>query len=418
MPMPLKEIRRRDFLGLAGLAATATAVPMLAGCGSGGSAGGSSPIKLGLVIHKTGPFADTGRMMHIGAQIAVDEINAAGGVASLDGAKIQLVEEDGGATVDSSISAMNRALSEGIVCGIGTGISSPTIAVTELAERRKIPWTTVSFADAITTRGFKYTFATSPKTSEFTKLFCEAIDSLAKTAGKSVTRIGIVAGVNDVAIQGAKQIRETFAKQYGWMIVMDETVPEGSLKDAAPIVSKISSTKPQLLFVGPAISDITLISKGQVEQGLVPVPWVLSGAPFLSGAFVQALGADAADGIFAVAASGVFKGEASTIADKVRAAGDKYPQEYHLSTYAEVHLLAQAIDRAKSRDTAAIRDQMAKTDIKGGVASVWPAQRMRFGEDGRAVDRQAAMVQWQKDKTLTVFPQNLADGNSIWPTFA
>lgn len=416
--MPLKEIRRRDFLGLAGLAATATAVPALAGCGSGGGAGGSGPIKLGLVIHKTGPFADTGRMMHIGAQIAVDEINKAGGIKSLDGATIQLVEEDGGGTVESSISAMNRALSEGIVAGVGTGISSPTIAVTELAERRKIPWTTVSFADQITDRGFKYTFATSPKTSEFTRLFCEAVDVLAKSDGKSVTKIGIIAGVNDVAVQGAKQIREIFAKQYGWQIVMDETVPEGSLKDAAPLVSKISSTKPQLLFVGPATGDIALISKGQVEQGLVPVPWVLSGAPFLSGAFVQALGASAANGTFAVAASGVFKGEASEIAEKVKAAGDAYPQEYHLSTYAEIHMLAQAIDRAKSRKGEAIRDEMAKTDLKGGVSSVWPAQRMRFGPDGRAVDRQAAMVQWQNDKTLTVFPENLADGKTVWPTFA
>ncbi len=416
--MPLKEIRRRDFLGLAGLAATATAVPALAGCGSGGGAGGSGPIKLGLVIHKTGPFADTGRMMHIGAQIAVDEINKAGGIKSLDGATIQLVEEDGGGTVESSISAMNRALSEGIVAGVGTGISSPTIAVTELAERRKIPWTTVSFADQITDRGFKYTFATSPKTSEFTRLFCEAVDVLAKSDGKSVTKIGIIAGVNDVAVQGAKQIREIFAKQYGWQIVMDETVPEGSLKDAAPLVSKISSTKPQLLFVGPATGDIALISKGQVEQGLVPVPWVLSGAPFLSGAFVQALGASAANGTFAVAASGVFKGEASEIAEKVKAAGDAYPQEYHLSTYAEIHMLVQAIDRAKSRKGEAIRDEMAKTDLKGGVSSVWPAQRMRFGPDGRAVDRQAAMVQWQNDKTLTVFPENLADGKTVWPTFA
>ena len=416
--MPLTEIRRRDFLGLAGLAATAAAVPMLASCGSGGAATGSGPIKLGLVIHKTGPFADTGRMMHIGAQIAVDEINQAGGIKSLGGATIQLVEEDAGATVESSISAMNRALSGGIVAGVGTGISSPTIAVTELAERRKVPWTTVSFADQITDRGFKYTFATSPKTTEFTKLFCDAIDALAKADAKSVKKIGIIAGVNDVAVQGAKQIRETFAKQFGWEIVMDETVPEGSLKDAAPLVSKISSTKPQLLFVGPAIGDIALISKGQVEQGLVPVPWVLSGAPFLSGAFVQALGAEAANGTFAVAASGVFKGEAGQIADKVRAAGDQYPQEYHLSTYAEIHLLAQAIDRAKSRDTQAIRDEMAKTDLKGGVASVWPAQRIRFGDDGRAVDRQAAMVQWQQSKTLTVFPESLSDGKSIWPTFA
>lgn len=410
-------MQRRQFLGLAAAAAATSAAPGLAGCAKD-AASGSGPIKLGLVIHKTGPFADTGRLMNIGAKLAVDEINKSGGIKSLGGTKIEIVEEDGGATVESAISAMNRALSRGILVGIGTGISSPTLAVTELAERRRIPWTTVSFADEITDRGFKYVFATSPKTSEFTALFSQAIDKLAGADGKSVKRIGIIAGVNDVAVDAAKQIRETYADKYGWEIVMDETVPEGSLKDAAPVVSKISSTKPQLLFVGPAIGDIALISKGQVEQNMVPVPWVLSGAPFLSGAFVEALGPNAANGTFAVAASGVFKGESETIADKVRAAGDNYPQEYHLSTYAEVYLLTQAINRAKSRDTAKIRDELAKTDMKGGPASVWPAQRMRFGPDGRALDRQATLVQWQDDKTVTVYPQDLADGKPIWPTFA
>ncbi|MEP9382951.1 ABC transporter substrate-binding protein [Nocardioides cheoyonin] len=410
-------MRRREFLGLAGAAVASTLAGSLTSCGSAGSAG-SGPIKIGLVVHKTGPYADTGRMMSMGAKLAVDAINSAGGIKSLGGNKIQLVEEDAGATVESAISAMNRALSQGIIAGVGTGISSATIAITELAERRKITWTDVAFADELTDRGFKYTFATSPKTSEFTNLFSEAIDTLAQTAHVDVTRIGIIAGINDVAVQAAKEIKSTYADKYGWSVVLDETVPEGSLKDAAPLVSKIASSQPQLLFVGPAISDIALISKGQVQQGMTPVPWVLSGAPFLSGAFVDALGAKAANGTFAVAASGVYKGESRKIADKIRAAGDDYPQEYHLSTYAEFFLLADAMERAKSRDSTKIRDAMAETDMRGGPASVWPAQRMRFDEDGRAVDRQAALVQWQQTKTVTVYPEQLATGKTIWPTLA
>jgi branched-chain amino acid transport system substrate-binding protein len=399
--------------------AVAATLAAVVGCGSGGTGSGNDPVKIALVVHKTGPFADTGRMSEIGVKLAVKEINAAGGIKALGGAKLQLVEEDAGATVDTATQAMSRALNQGLTAGIGTGISSSTVAATELAERRRVPWITVSFDDAITSRGFKFVFATSPKTSEFTDLWAQAVSALSQQAGQTIQRVGIIAGTNIVAVNAAKQVRSTYAKKYGWNIVMDQTIEEGSLSDATSVVNKIRATKPQLLLVGPAIGDIQKISRKEVEQGMTPVPWVLSGAPFLSGAFVDALGPQAVNGTFAVAASAVFKGpEQETLAGKIRAAGDQFPQEYHLSDYSHVYILRDALERAKSRDPQKVRDALAKTDLKGGAASSWPSQRMRFDPTGRAVDRQAVLVQWQDGKTKTVYPPNLAEAKTIWPTVA
>jgi branched-chain amino acid transport system substrate-binding protein len=404
------------------LAVVAVAALLAAGCGSGGSGGGSSgsedPIKIGLVVHKTGPFADTGRMEEIGAKIAVDEINKAGGIKSLGGAKLELVVEDAGASVATAVAAANRALSAGVVAGEGTGISSTTLAVTEVAERRRIPWVTVSFEDGITERGFKYVFATSPKTSEFTDLWANAIEELAGQSNVKIDRVGIVAGTNAVAVTAAQQLRDTYAPKYNWDITMDQSIEEGSLQDATPVVNQIRDANPQLLLVGPAIGDIQKISRKEVEQGVTPVPWVLSGAPYLSGAFVQALGADAVNGTFAVASAAPFAGQ-DELANKVRAAGDNYPQEYHFAPYSHMYLLAEAIERAKSRDGEAIRNEMAKTDVRAPdpAAVPWPAQRVRFDETGRAEDRVAVLVQWQGDKTVTVYPTNLAEGKPIWPAF-
>jgi branched-chain amino acid transport system substrate-binding protein len=404
----------RYSYALALLAAAATVV----GCGS--SAGsGNDPVKIAVVVHKTGPFADTGRMSDIGVRLAVKEINDEGGIKSLGGAKLQLVEEDAGATVDSATQAMNRALNQGVTAGIGTGISSSTVAVTELAERRRVPWITVSFDDAITSRGFKFVFATSPKTSEFTDLWAQAVNALSQQAGTKIERVGIIAGTNIVAVNAAKEVRAKYAAKYGWKIVMDQTIEEGSLSDATSVVNKIRATQPQLLLVGPAIGDIQKISRKEVEQGMTPVPWVLSGAPFLSGAFVNALGTKAVNGTFAVAASAVFKGSAQeALANKIRAAGDQFPQEYHLSDYSHVYILRDALERAKSRDPQKVRDALAETDLKGGPAASWPSQRMRFDPTGRAVDRQAVLVQWQDGNTKTVFPPKLAEAKTIWPTAA
>lgn len=388
-----------------------------AACGSGGGAGDpGDPVKVALVVHNTGPYADTGRMKMIGAQVAIEEINAAGGIQSLGGAPMELVIEDAGADVSSAVSAANRALSQGVVAGDGTGISSATLAVTEVAERRGIPWTTMSFEDAITERGFRNVFATSPKTSEFTDLWAQAIDELVRETGTPIERVGIISGVNVVAVSAAKQLRETYAPKYGWDIVMDETVEEGTLRDATPIVERIQATQPQLLLVGSSIADIQKITRKEIERGMTPVPWVLAGAPYLSGAFVEALGADAVNGTFAVASAATFAGQ-EALAQKIREAGDPYPQQYHYATYSHMYLIKDAIERAGSRDPQAIRDALAATDVsEGPAAAPWPAGRVRFDETGRAVDRVAVLVQWQGAETVTVYPLDRAQGPAIWPT--
>jgi len=389
---------------------------LAAACGSESGGDSTEPVKVAMVVHNTGPYADTGRMKTIGAQIAIDEINAAGGIKSLGGAPMELVIEDAGADVGSAVAAANRALSQGVVAGDGTGISSATLAVTEVAERRGIPWITMSFEDQITERGFRNVFATSPKTSEFTDLWVRAINELVEETGQKIERVGIVSGVNVVATSAAAQLRDKYAAQYGWQIVMDETVEEGSLRDATPIVERIRATRPQLLLVGSAIADIQKITRKQIEQGMTPVPWVLSGAPYLSGAFVEALGADAVNGTFAVASAAPFAGQ-EELAQKVRDAGDPYPQQYHFATYSSMYLIKDAVERARSRDPKAIRDALAATDVSGGpAADPWPAQRVRFDSTGRAVDRVAVLVQWQGDKTVTVYPLDRAQGKAIWPT--
>jgi branched-chain amino acid transport system substrate-binding protein len=411
--------RKRFPKALPALAVLVAAVLALAvaACGDEGASagGGSDPVKIGLVVHKTGPYADTGRMSSIGARLAVEEINAAGGIKALDGAKIELVEEDAGPQLERAATAVNRALGEDIVAGIGTGISSSTVAATELAERRQIPWITVSFDDTITARGFKFVFATSPKTSEFTDLWAQAISELSARDGKKITRVAIIQGTNIVAVNAAKAIREKYAKKYGWQIVLDQTIEDGTLSDATSLVNKIRSTRPQLLLVGPTLPDQQKIARKEVELGMEPVPWVLSGAPYLSGAFLDALGEEGVNGTFAVAASAVFKGQ-EEVAAKVRAKGDPFPQQYHLVEYSHVYLLKEAIERAKSREPQAIRDALAKLDVKGGPATqAWPSGRVRFDETGRAIDRTAVVVQWQGGKTRTVFPLDMAEKPPIWP---
>src|SRR5881397_2828887 len=102
----------------------------------------------------------------MGADMAIEEINSQGGIKALGGARIVLREADAGDRVEKAVSAAQRVLTrEKISAGIGSWLSSFTLGVTEVAERLQVPWLSLSYADSITERGFKYTFQTSPVSS-------------------------------------------------------------------------------------------------------------------------------------------------------------------------------------------------------------------------------------------------------------
>ncbi|HEY7037223.1 MAG TPA: ABC transporter substrate-binding protein, partial [Methylomirabilota bacterium] len=127
------------------------------------SALAADDVKIALVAPMSGRWARQGQLMKMGADMAVEEINSQGGIKALGGAKIVLRETDAGDSVEKAVSAAQRVLTrEKVSAGIGSWLSSFTLGVTEVAERLQVPWLTLSYADSITERGFKYTFQSSP----------------------------------------------------------------------------------------------------------------------------------------------------------------------------------------------------------------------------------------------------------------
>lgn len=397
---------------------------VLAACGSpssgggGGSGGGSgSTIDIGLLVPLTGPYAETGAEQKLGAQMAVDEINAAGGVKSLGGAKLKLVVRDAGTQVSDSISAMNALLSAtNIVAGIGTGITSNTLAATQVSEQQHVPWMDVTFGDQLTQRGFKYLFITSPLASKLDADAYPAVDQLAKSAGVHLKKIALLPGTNSVLVDTAKEIKNIYAPKFGWNVVLNQTLQPGSVNGAvlSGLVNQIQSSGAQTLFVGSATPDVVAIQKQEIAQGLTPVPWVLAGAPYLSKSFIDALGAKGSQGVMTTASSGVFATDQNT-AKKIAAAG-QVPNEYNLVPYSEVYMIEQAIDTAKSTDHDKVRDAIANLDIHGGPAgSVWPCDCEKFDSTGRTSTAQTVIVQWQNGHATTVYPKSVATAKPYFP---
>src|SRR5262245_47346736 len=111
----------------------------------------------------SGPWARQGDLMLKGGQLAIDEINKAGGIAAMGGAKMKLVVFDAGDTVEKAKNTAQRMVAQepDLVGATGAWLSSFTLGVTEVTERADLPVLTLSYSDQITARGFKYVFQTS-----------------------------------------------------------------------------------------------------------------------------------------------------------------------------------------------------------------------------------------------------------------
>ncbi len=130
-----------------------------------------------------------------GGQLAIEDINKAGGIKALGGAKLKLIVFDAGDTVEKAKNAAQRMVAQepDLVAVSGAWLSSFTIAVTEVTERANLPLLTLSYSDAITSRGFKYVFQTSLGGAAQANGAVPAMIKLAEAAtGKKPTTVGII----------------------------------------------------------------------------------------------------------------------------------------------------------------------------------------------------------------------------------
>src|SRR6202012_2897215 len=116
----------------------------------------------------SGPWARQGILEQLGARMAIDDINNAGGIKSMGGAKLKLLEFDTQDSAEKAKDAAQRMLAQNpdLVGGFGCWLSTFTLAVTEVTERAHLPWLTLSYSDLITGRVYRYVFQSSPTANQ------------------------------------------------------------------------------------------------------------------------------------------------------------------------------------------------------------------------------------------------------------
>ena len=401
---------RRGALGLAGAAALA----------SQARAQNPAEVKIAMLVPLSGPWARSGLLEQMGARMAIDDVNAAGGIKALGGAKLKLLEFDAGDSAEKAKDAAQRMVAQepGLAGGFGCWLSSFTLAATEVTERAELPWLTLSYSDLITNRGFKYVFQSSPTADAQAEEIVPIIAAMAeKATGKKPTRVAVVGDNSASTVSFLKPIRDHVLKNLGMTLVVDE-IYTPPLADATSIVQKLRAGKPDfVLLQSTNVGDDKLLVEKFAEFGLSAkkMPLVGGGGHWCVPELLKLTAPENVEGLIVALAN--WPGKAAADIGRRFVERTKEPWFGHDSIFAYVHvmILKEAIERAASGERHKVAAALRAIDIADGPATLFPDGRLSYDEKGRRKGAKVSMVQYQNGKPVPVFPDSIAMAAAIWP---
>lgn len=375
-------------------------------------------VKVGLLVPLSGNYARQGTAMRMGAEMAVDHINAQGGITALGGAKLKLVALDAGDTTEKAKNAAQRMVAQetDLVVATGAYLSSFTLAVTEVTERANLPVITFSFSDLITERGFRYVFQTSATSASQAEQSLPVIVKLAESVtGARPKTVAIITDNTAASISSVKPMKERLLKELGIQLVVDETFTP-PLADATPLVQRIRAARPDMLFfLATVISDNKLVMEKMNEFGLGQgkVPVISFGQALAEPDLLKSMSVDILQGAMAVVGHWGSRGHEALIAELKTRYGEPWMTQGPISAYGDMWLMKEALEKAGKADREAVAEALRTMD--GGPSKFYGGGRNKFDEKGRRVDAGLIILQWQSGVPVAVFPSDRAVAQAIWP---
>lgn len=393
--------------------ALATAVAFAAPAGRAQSA--EKPIQIGLIAPTSGIYARPGTVMKMGAELAIKDVNDAGGISCLGGAPLELVTIDSGDTVEKATNAAQRMVAEypELVGGTGAYLSSFTLAVSEVTERANLPLLTLSYSDQITGRGFKNIFQTSATAGVQAQLALPIILDLAEQqSGKRPKTVAIITDNTAASLSSVERMKAGLLADVGLEVVLEQVFTP-PLADATSLVQQVRQKRPDLLFFLPTvISDSKLILEKKKEFRL-DVPVISFGIAIAEPEVLNTMQADMLEGVMSAVANWGAKGQEDLIKRLKDVYGEPWMTQNAISTYGDIWLFKAALEKSCSRDRAALGDALRNLDA--GPAKYYPGGTLSFDDKGRREGASLTVIQWQNGVPVTVFPEDLALAKPVWP---
>ena len=325
-------------------------------CGGGERA--SNAIVVGHVASMTGDTATFGRSADQGMRMALEKINAAGGVL---GRPIELVTEDDRSVTEEARTAAQKLIQrDQVVALLGEVASSRSLAAAPEAQRAHVPMISPGSTNPKVTEVGDYVFRAC-----FIDPFQGAVMARFAIEDLHAKRVAILFDFKqDYSVGLAEFFRET-ATKLGAEIVADERYTSGDIEFRAQLTT-IRAAKPDAIFVPGYYTELGLIAKQARELGL-DVP-LLGGDGWDSEKTIE-IGGEAVEGYY-FSTHYAADSDSPRVQAFVSAFQKKYgatPDAMAALGYDTALILADALARAGSTDGAPLRDAVAATAGFEGV---------------------------------------------------
>lgn len=327
---------------------------------------GGDEIPVGVYAALTGPTATFGHATREGAELAVAEINAAGGVL---GKPIRLLVEDDLGKPEQAVAVVTKLITrDGVVALIGENASSRSLAAAPIAQSNGVPMISPSSTNPEVTEKGDYIFRVS-----YTDPYQGAAIAQFVRAGLGLDRVALLTDVkNDYSVGLADFFEQNFTRQGGRVVVTQSYAEQDS--DFRSQLTAIRNSDAQAIVVPGYYTDVGQIAIQARELG-IDLPLV--GGDGWDSPKLLEIGGEALEGSYFANHYYVDEDRPAVrdFVEKFRAEYGKLPDSVNALSYDAARILAQAIERAGSTDGAAIRDQIAATrDFQGvsGVISIGP----------------------------------------------
>ena len=367
--MERKMLRTLAVVALIALAATSV-------WASGGTE--QKMIKIGVIFPLTGQVAPDGTQGKNAAMLAVEELNAAGGLL---GRKVELVIEDDAASAKGAVSAAQKLVDiDGVQAIIGSLFSSSIIAFRPVTDPKKIPVVAPMASHPNVYSENSFVFSTSPTTKESMEYLAEYW-----VKERKLTKLATFNGLTDAGVMNQKYIAEAWKKLGGEVVAQESFTPGGV--DFRTALTKIKAGEPQVVWMAASFEDGVKIVRQMAEIGLKTL--LTSDDQTKNQIFLDGVG-DYAEGMVITEPARVIAASAKVKQDAYKKAfSAKYgmePNVVGVFTYDCCQALFAAIKRAGTLEGDAVRKQLAVTDFEGVSGQV------KFLNDGRAMAGTSLMM--------------------------
>ena len=417
-----RRFSRRTFLKTAATAAVVVSAPV-------SLRAQAKTFKIGAVHPVTGPLAEPGQACRLGAQMAVEAVNAAGGIKSKGGLKLDLVLGDTQTKPENGRVEAERVVTQGAQLLLGSFDSGSTAAMVSVAQQRRVPFVIdIAAADPITANVAKsvkdgqqkvqYVYRNFPTGSSFGRKAVQYFTEIFAEAKVTPKRVALMY-CNDLFGQNQSRgfLAAYKAAKPAWTLLEDEVIawPEPP-SDLSTEVSKLKALKPDVIapIARPASAQLLLpeIRKQRLDVLAIMGP----GSPgFYEAGQIAILKEDVEHVMVSNPWANFKNPKTNQVAEEYRKrSGGKTFDTNSGYSYDAVHLIADVLERAASVDDAdAIVDAIKKSSFGGGLMQY--AGPIVFNELGDNPNAVTTMTQILGQKAVAVWPREAALQKFVFP---